>query len=228
MTPHLSRGDLEQLSLPYVRRYLKHATLYIGERCSCILPEEMLKIISGLRMYQLPLSPDGSILGATAVEDTVLTLKSRNGEETPVRLQAGDILIDSGLRTRYGSGCRNFTILHEAAHQILYRTFPGAMSGLRLRTFVEYRSASDFRGPIDWNEWQADTLASFLLMPDCVVRNAMREVEWNPARTHVDSSSYFTFCSLANLLGVSQKALELRLRRMQLIDFVEYPKRYIL
>ena len=65
-----------------------------------------------------------------------------------------DILIDSALAADRCTGCRNFTIAHEAAHQILADLFPNDYGkAVKCRGHIAYRERN---GKASWEEWQAD------------------------------------------------------------------------
>ncbi len=78
-----------------------------------------------------------------------------------------DIVIDSALAADRCTGCRNFIIAHEAAHQILADLFPNDYGkAVKCRGHIAYRERN---GQPSWEEWQANTLAAELLMPTFLV-----------------------------------------------------------
>lgn len=84
------------------------------------------------------------------------------------------ILIESTL-SAYSEGRMNFTIAHETSHHILQMLYPQEY-GVQYRrgTVHLYRKCGAARnGATDWNEWQADVLASVILLPAASVKAAM-------------------------------------------------------
>ena len=78
-----------------------------------------------------------------------------------------DVVIDSALAADSCTGCRNFTIAHEAAHHILADLFPNDYGkAVKCRGHIAYRERD---GQPSWEEWQANTLAEELLMPTFLV-----------------------------------------------------------
>ena len=78
-----------------------------------------------------------------------------------------DVVIDSALAADSCTGCRNFTIAHEAAHHILADLFPNDYGkAVKCRGHIAYRERN---GQPSWEEWQANTLAAELLMPTFLV-----------------------------------------------------------
>ena len=85
-----------------------------------------------------------------------------------------DIVIDSSLAADRCTGCRNFTIAHETAHQILADQFPNDYGkAANCRGHIAYRERN---GQPSWEEWQADTLAAELLMPTFLINAEIERV----------------------------------------------------
>ena len=90
------------------------------------------------------------------------------------------IVIDSALAADRCTGCRNFTIAHEAAHQILADLFPNDYGkAVKCRGHIAYRERN---GKPSWEEWQADTLAAELLMPTFLINAEIERVKQSASR----------------------------------------------
>ena len=75
--------------------------------------------------------------------------------------------------------------------------------------------------PRDWEEWQADTLASYILMPEDLIRQGMFWLDMgeqiNILNKKFSPYMYEKFCMLADMLGASRSALAYRMERLGLI-----------
>ena len=68
----------------------------------------------------------------------------------------------------------HFTLAHETAHQILASLYS---TNRLLQNRVVYYQGRSPQFPIrDWDEWQADNLASALLLPSEIVLGAIQKV----------------------------------------------------
>ena len=128
-----------------------------------INPEQFANSVLGLNLKMLPLCSDGHILGLTVFQRCSFTATLEDGTKLVEVFMPRDIVIDSALAADRCTGCRNFTIAHEAAHQILADLFPNDYGkAVKCRGHIAYRERN---GKASWEEWQADTLAAELLMP---------------------------------------------------------------
>jgi Zn-dependent peptidase ImmA (M78 family) len=75
--------------------------------------------------------------------------------------------------------------------------------------------------PRDWEEWQADTLASYILMPEDLIRQGMFWLDMgeqiNILNKKFSPYMYEKFCMLADMLGASRSALAYRMEKLGLI-----------
>ena len=130
-------------------------------------------------------------------------------------LDGKTILIEQDLLSEtVPLGRYNFTVMHEVAHQILF--YYSAREGQKVK-FRQYPSCER-----DWMEWQADTLAAALLMPERLVRKAMAYVALPPKIRLLDSllcpEEYTKFRDAAAILGVSKTALAIRMKQLGLLE----------
>lgn len=176
--------------------------------------EELFKKLYNLKFKFCDLSGNSSILGLFSSIPIRFTIKE-NGISTLIQLDGQTALIDESLLQDKYTGRRNFTIAHEGAHYIL-KHIPGA-------PWIAYRETIDKGIVTDWAEWQANTLASCLLMPE----NSVRYIFWSfYGSEHLERISPFNeelfcpFVAMADYFGVSKKALAIRLKKMGLVDDV--------
>ena len=86
------------------------------------------------------------------------------------------------------------------------------------------------RPPIqDWGEWQADNLASALLLPPNIVKSALCQFGLGE-RIGILNRKFFPdvyeqFSQMAEFLGASKQALAIRLKGLKLLEkeFLENP-----
>ena len=166
----------------------------------------------------LPLCSDGSVLGLTVFQRCGFTVTLGDGTKLVEIFMPKDVVIDSALAADSCTGCRNFTIAHEAAHHILADLFPNdygkavkcvahCLSGTKRTTLME--------------EWQANTLAAELLMPTFLVNAEIeRAALCLPNGILYKSASdpnYEKILEMAARMGVSWSAIRIRLQQMQVI-----------
>ena len=108
------------------------------------------------------------------------------------------------------------TQTHEASHHILEWLFPGEYSdgGQKLR----YCKEAEMPLITDWEEWQVDTLASVILMPEELVKQVLfvfRYDERTPIINRIHAKKdYERFSMIADFLGISKQALSIRLAKI--------------
>ena len=134
--------------------------------------------------YKL-LSPDHRILGLTAFntgyiqvydEDTLLP--------SPLMVEEGTVLIDNGLLTKRNEKRMRFTLAHEASHWLLHRRYFSVDNPFFENSIYDNQYIAAKEGRIDYRrhqlerndseriEYQADSMASCLLMPIRSLRKA--------------------------------------------------------
>ena len=126
----------------------------------------------------------------------------------------------SALAADRRTGCRNFTIAHEAAHQILADLFPNDYGkAVKCRGHIAYRERN---GKPSWEEWQADTLAAELLMPTFLINAEIERVASTLPNgilyKSVSDPNYEKILEMAARMGVSWSAIRIRLQQMQVIN----------
>ena len=123
MARYLSRAELSCIAGKYIEMY--YALFGISKNDPApINPEQFANSVLGLNLKMLPLCGDGHILGLTVFQRCSFTATLEDGTKLVEVFMPRDIVIDSALAADRCTGCRNFTIAHEAAHQILADLFP--------------------------------------------------------------------------------------------------------
>ena len=166
MARYLSRADLSRIAGKYIDQYYTRFGIS-KDAPEPIDPERLASAVLGLNVKMLPLCSDGSVLGLTVFQRCGFTVTLGDGTKLVEIFMPKDVVIDSALAADGCTGCRNFTIAHEAAHQILADLFPNDYGkAVKCRGHIAYRERN---GQPSWEEWQANTLAAELLMPTFLV-----------------------------------------------------------
>jgi len=220
----LSRKDIEDIATRVLKAYYKLPEVANKEKYR-IEPELLLTELLGLKIEYAHLSLDRSILGATTTSEMNIEIYSGYDSETTYSLDGKTVLIESDLRdddTQYGR-C-NFSIAHEISHQILKMLYPHDYDATPQTAKIHYyKSNSEKSKPIsDWYEWQANALASAILLPFDVIDRGMFMFGIN-GKIHTLNKLYFPtgyekFKNLAQFLGVSKTALAIRMKQLGLLE----------
>ena len=175
--------------------------LYYGEIQA--IPIESIIEACGLALEYQFLRKDGRILGETIFRDGLAAVYDRDAHSyTLIAVQAGTILIDASLcEDERKNGRLRFTCAHEFAHWRLHKSQYEENGGCA----AMLSSTQD-----DANEFQADLLASILLMP-------MRQVKRCFYQLRCGRSSEQIVSDMASIFQVSKQAMRIRLQHHQLI-----------
>lgn len=217
---YLSRNDIEAIAARIFddyKRLPRHAGVPIARVDPLILATELC----GLHIDHFHLSKDGYTLGMTSFNEFGVKVYDDSGQPCLYFLDGSTILVEKDLKddpSQYGR--YNFTLLHETAHQILSRLFPNSPRTIQNR-IVYYRGGSQQYPIQDWNEWQADNLASALLLPVEIVLEALYRFDLEHSIEILNKiyrpKEYERFCEMAEFLGASKQALAIRLKRLGLL-----------
>ena len=216
----LSRNDIERIAQRVIRAYRKLPELQ-GKRIYNISPQILLDSLLKLKTEYCHLSLDRLTLGATIprVPGEVEIINDDNQEEKVI-LDGHTVLIEQDLRDDASQlGRMNMTKAHEAGHHILEIVFPGEYCD----GYKKFRCCKEKKKPKikDWEEWQVETLASAVMMPEDIVRQALLLFGFDERipminRVHA-KRDYKQFSMIADFLGVSKQALSIRLSQLGLV-----------
>ncbi len=218
---HLSRTDIEKISDRVIAQYKE---TYVPEHRMCYRVDVMeLASMLGYQIKYVHITKNGSILGQTSNGEVWTTIYDDNMNPLLFLLDGKTILVEKRLRANPKSiGRMNFTIAHELSHQLINELYPES-SGMQNRVFCDFRRSVKPKNAIkDWYEWQADALASALLLPLDSIQDAMfifglgdkirvlsrKYSEWK----------YNQFCQMADFLQVSRTALAYRMEQFGLLE----------
>lgn len=152
---HLSRLDIEGISLRIIEAYKKLPEIS-GQKFYRIDPVLLCESLLHLNIDYMHLSLDGSILGMTSFEELGVEIFEDDDADAFYILDGKTVLVESELKKDIAMRGRcNFTIAHEASHQIFKMLFPQDYGANRNVPAVHfYRTHSEKKKPIsDWEEW---------------------------------------------------------------------------
>jgi len=170
------------------------------------------------------------VLGLTAFEDVEnLPCLDDMFRPTRISLSAGTVVIHTELQGNKPR--RRFTVAHECAHWVLHRSFHSPTNqkyAFRAQQSpyracraerIERTRQYTFKTDTDWGEWQADTLASALLMPLKPFRSFSEQIIYNNYHRRYllpkTNWEYFeTIEEIADQFQVSKTAAEIRLKQL--------------
>lgn len=220
----LSRRDLENIAERVLVSY-RNLPEVKKKKMYRVDPELLLTKVLGLNIEYQHLSVDGSILGLTSFEEVEVEVLDYTDMDSFFILDGRTVLVEQDLHNDSAQvGRCNFTLMHEGGHQILKRLFPNEYGGTQQVPVVHYyKHNSEKNKPIsDWEEWQANTLASAILMPRDLVENGMYLFDLGKKirclNRITDIRTYEKFSALAEFLGTSKSALAIRMKQLNLLD----------
>ena len=174
----LSRKFIEAIGDRVFAAYKKLPDVQGSPICR-VDPELLATKLLGLKVAYQRLSLDESILGITSSDAVDYWVYDEQDDPVPFRLDGAMILVEKALaRNARKMGRCHFTLAHEISHQIYKLLYPQEYGApLAQPGLLFYRPDSGSKGKMkDWTEWQADTLASAILMRQELVLETLRRV----------------------------------------------------
>lgn len=220
--PYLSRQDIEIIAQRVVSAYKKLPS-HNGQEVNMIQPELLVRDMLGLSFEYHSLSRSGKVLGLTSCGPVGVPTFDDPAAPEYYYLDGKTLLIDKRLLAdNANQGRRNFTLIHEACHQIYRMLFPKEYMLSVPRRKVHYCTVRSFSGIVDWEEWRTNTLASAILMPVDMILNNMAVFGLGNGLKMLNKvfapTEYKKFEQMADYMGVSKQALAIRLKRLALLD----------
>lgn len=219
----LSRKDIEKIAERVVKAYADMPE-NAGKPLRKVEPDKLVQGLLGLRIDYRRLTDDNSMYGLTTAGKVKIPVYDDDIEDKTYCLDGKTVLIDrSLLEDEKAAGRRNFTIMHEGGHHILWSLFPEDY-GLRCDSKKLYccrPSVNTGHKITDWEEWQTNTLAASVLLPrECIERAMFMFCLGDRIQMLNRIYSpyvYDRFCDMAMFLGVSRQTLDIRMNRLGLI-----------
>lgn len=147
----------------------------------------------------------------------------RNGKAKMIRFPENTIVLDNYLRRIDMSGKRRYTVAHEIGHYILEKY---GYAPAEARFYNEYQldyeySFADIKQMMSMNESQANEIGAFLLMPEFLVRDAVK-THFKNGKIPIYGDYLLTvdtkkkIWAIADRLGVSFGALMIQLKKLDI------------
>lgn len=227
--PYLTVQKIDAIAQRVVTAYKKLPAL-CGQSPNIIQPELLVCGLLGLSIEYHTLSYNGTILGLTACGEVGVPIYDNPNKPEYFYLDGNTVLIEKSLTKETANvGRRNFMLTHEGCHQIYRMLFPKEYMGTIARRQVHYCHAASPGRRCDWEEWRTNRLASAVLMPEDMVRENMADFGLGSQMRMVNRvfarEDYERFEAMADHMGVSKKALSIRMKQLGLLrsDYLEDP-----
>ena len=219
----LKRTDIEQIGNRIFNAYKKIPCAASHGHICRVDPDIVLNCLLGVDIQYHHLSEDGLTYGMTSTGELGVSLYDM--DELFI-LDGKTVLIEKNmLKNPKMAGKCNFTKCHEASHHIFKMLYPNDYGsendGTPTKVYFSRERMYSPHQPRDWEEWQADTLASYILMPEDLIRQGMFWLDMgeqiNILNKKFSPYMYEKFCMLADMLGASRSALAYRMEKLGLI-----------
>lgn len=188
--PILSRREIEDIAEQVIHSYKPKLVNSPG-----VLDVELfIENYAELEMDYQDLTHDGSILGMTVFNDCRIPVyDAENEKAVRMTVNEGTVLIDNSLLESDQLRRGRFTLAHEAAHWLLHRQMylenknqislfealemeEKKLPVIKCRTSdIESKGKKELVTDDEWMEWQADYMASVLLMPRKAFSSLVKE-----------------------------------------------------
>lgn len=218
--PYLTQGDIEAIAQRVTTAYRKLPNL-----CGItkIDPERLVTDLLGLSISYHVLSRHGTILGLTAYGDIGIPIYDDPEHPEYCFIDPKTVLVDKSLLAGNANvGRYHFTLIHEACHQVFRMLFPKAYSPPVMRRQLHFCTLSPCARDAYWEEWRTNRLASAILMPADMVQMNMLTFGLGDKLKMLNSvfapDDYQRFSDMAGYMGVSKKALSIRMKQLGLLD----------
>lgn len=227
----LSRESIEEIGAAVIKEF---NNFFYEDDCDatrteprCTPIDQLATEYLGLDVSFARLSPDGSLCGVTAYDDTEYQIVE-GGVTRKLRIKRNEIVLDQSFiepgNIRKLCGKRRFTLAHECAHQILFQMESNETKCSCRKMYEADRTYSvrELKTREDWNEWQANVLGAIILMPRNEINLAMQK--YAKGRRLIRYGESFAYpdrliiTKLCGLFGVSQTAAAIRLSKLGYIE----------
>lgn len=220
--PYLSVDAIEAIAQRVTAAY-KRLPAVLGSMENKVYPELLAKDLLGLAVEHHVLSRHGGILGLTACGGIGVPIFDHPEHPEYFFLDGKTILIDKSLIDKDANkGRYHFTLVHEACHQVFKMLYPKEYLPPAVRPRVHCCSLSPSAGAERWEEWRTNRLTSAVLMPADMVQMNMLAFGIGSKLEILNSvfapHDYERFSNMADYMGVSKKALSIRMKQLGLLE----------
>ena len=222
--PILSASELENIGDALIKDFCPEVISKPQE----VDIEAFSELYMGFKQDFQYLSHSGFIMGMMVYDDTdfIPVYNPQKNEAEYVHADKGTVIIDSMLLEKNQEHRYRFTLSHEAAgHGVLHSSLlknkeNNSVSGSNEHNWLQCtnktvqagKAVAGEKSSIDWMEWQANSLASAVLMPRLSIGNALKKFD---AFGRCDLEiAYRTILYIAELFNVSEQAALIRLQKL--------------
>ena len=217
LVPYLYSEDADTVAENFLNKHCKRAL-----KTAMPLPVEEIVRDLGMQLFFAPL--DDNIFGKTYFETSTVTVYSdtaflKTEEKT---IAPGTMLVNPNTFFMYNIGTMNNTIIHECVHWERHKMFFELMRllshechSISCKIVEIYGKDKTKSTPLDWIEWQANTLAPKILMPASTTKKFIQDRLYNlrqymPANTREAEVMAQAIQDTADFFQVSRIAAKLR------------------
>jgi len=177
LVPYLYNEDADEVAENFLRDHCQQAL-----QTAMPLPVQDVVRDMGMQLYFAPLND--TIFGKTYfVTTTVTVYKDDSYSETEdITVPPGTMLVNPNVFFMYNIGTMNNTIIHECVHWKRHKMFFELMRLLNQEyrfiscEIVEAYGKEKVKStPLEWIEWQANTLAPKILMPASTTKKYIQD-----------------------------------------------------
>lgn len=216
---YLRKHDVRSIADRIVEAYKESA--HITEDVFTIDIEALAEFL-GFEVIKIRFGVDSDVLGFTAFKYQRAIAIDEQGNKVPLYLSKKTIVVNESLKESC-IGRYNFTIAHEAGHQLINDAY-GLNYQQKYRMAPHYYRKNSNSSRYDADEVLANQLASFLLMPAKPIRKVFHKAFGRSRieiiNPEINREHFRQFCKIAVLFGVSKEALKIRLQQMGMLgDF---------
>ena len=238
-TPILKRIEIDDLAEKILQDYNPQSL----EKPCCLDIEHFSECYAGLEMDYQDLTHNQSILGMMVFNDCYIPVyDADNNKAKRISVNEGTILIDNSLLNDEQLRRGRFTHAHEVGHWLLHRNIyrfnRNQISLFELqsenepfikcrKTDIESNGRRQLTTDDDWIEYQADNMASSLLMPKRVIiklvlerfKSASIKNNYYEIGTDFEQDLWADVLTreIADIFDVSIVAVKIRLKNLNLV-----------
>ena len=223
LAPIIKKDELEREAEIFFKKFYPNGLELDGPVPIDYIAENVLGLVV---LDNCTVSSDNNVLGQICFANNVV-----NG----LQVKASTIVLNKPALDLRGKGCRQFTLAHELYHfwrHKYYLTLKNLVDGEEL-FFLDVSNKCDEEDKEKWLEWQADKVASRILMPSSAFTNRLvayyGKYEFM-TKNYNDETLYEISKAIARDYGVSRIAAAIRIKELNVftdgMDVVNYQPEY--
>ncbi|MGE5417505.1 MAG: hypothetical protein ACM3UZ_12280 [Acidobacteriota bacterium] len=224
LVPIIYKDQLDDVAETFLAKYYPEALTAPMAVPPYVVAERM-----GLEVKEVHITKNCSVFGQVYFSDCEVPYYDIDARQyRPLQVKRGTILVDPKVYFMRTVGSMNNTIIHECVHWGLHKKFFELEKLYNQEARViscqvqEGSRPEKSRSPLDWMEWQANSLAPRIMMPAKQTRQKIEElIEKNKRALQTDNMASVmesVVFELSDFFNVSRQAAKIRM-----ID-LDYPE----